>query len=81
MLVLKIDEQQKEIKKLQAKLDKIIKTIDDKKNKIKEKDEENKILVKQLQQLKVKYERVPQNKNEKIFGDNEKNNEHFEEED
>ena len=53
---------------MKEKLDKIIKKVEDKKVKIKEKEEENKNLVIQLQELKMKYEKVP-NKNNEIDGD------------
>ena len=65
VLSLKIEEQNKEINSLQEKLDKINKNVEDKKNKVKEIDKENKILLKQIQDLRFKYEKQNKNVNKK----------------
>ena len=45
-------------------MENIIKNVDNKKKLIKEKNEENRILVKQLQEIKTKYEESSNNNNQ-----------------
>ena len=59
-----INEQKKEVFSLQKKLEQCIKVLEDQKNKVRLKDEENKILVKELTDLQLNYEKMPLNKNE-----------------
>ena len=59
-------------------MENIIKNVDNKKKLIKEKNEENRTLVKQLQELKEKYEESPNNNNQ--LNNNEENIEDNDEE-
>ena len=63
-LLIQINEQKKEVFSLQKKLEQCIKVLEDQKNKVRLKDEENKILVKELTELQLNYEKMPLNKNE-----------------
>ncbi len=63
-LLIQINEQNKEVFSLQKKLEQCIKVLEDQKNKVRLKDEENKILVKELTELQLNYEKMPLNKNE-----------------
>ena len=63
-LLIQINEQKKEVFSLQKKLEQCIKVLEDQKNKVRLKDEENKILVKELTDLQLNYEKMPLNKNE-----------------
>jgi chromosome segregation ATPase len=61
LLSKQIENQKKELIKLQKKLENIEKSVEDKRKQIVEKDEENKELIKQLKELKVKYGKLPNN--------------------
>ena len=63
-LLIQINEQKKEVFSLQKKLEQCIKVLEEQKNKVRLKDEENKILVKELTELQLNYEKMPLNKNE-----------------
>ena len=63
-LLIQINEQKKEVFSLQKKLEQCIKVLEEQKNKVRLKDEENKILVKELTDLQLNYEKMPLNKNE-----------------
>jgi hypothetical protein len=61
-LLIQINEQKKEVFSLQKKLEQCIKVLEEQKNKVRLKDEENKILVKELTELQLNYEKNPLNK-------------------
>ena len=64
-LELKIEEQNKEINNLQEKLDKINKNVEEKKKKILQIGQENKTLLKQIQDLRYKYQKPDKINNNK----------------
>ena len=72
MLLLQVNEQKTEVINLKKKLQDSVKSLSDHKIKIQEVDEENKMLVKQLEELRLKYEEAPKKDEE----ENEEDGEH-----
>ena len=86
LLSIKINEQKIEVKALTEKLENLMKTLEIQKNKVKEKDVENKKLVQHLQQLQNKYKKAEPKEednedNEEKEEDNEEENHNYQEED
>ena len=76
-LFIQLNEQKKEVSNLQKKLEQHIKSLEEQKNKVKQKDEENKMLIKELQDLQMNYEKIPISKFGNINENNEKQNENL----
>ena len=70
-LFIQLNEQKKEVSNLQKKLEQCIKSLEEQKNKVKQKDEENKILIKELEDLQKSYETIPIIKFDNINENNE----------